>query len=62
MDIGSTCTDTYSTRFKPNDEIKITSCSSLTDVGTSMVPIENNLHFIANIKSFSSSDIPNWKS
>ncbi len=44
-------TNTCSTKFKPIDEIKLTSCSYLTGVGIDMVPIENNHSSIANIKS-----------
>jgi hypothetical protein len=56
---SNTCSTstTYSTRFKHADAINLTCWFSQIDVGTTMVPIENNLGYVSNIKSSSSSDI-----
>jgi hypothetical protein len=61
-DIGSTNLLTYPTMFKLVDVIKLIGWFDQTDVGTTIVPIENNLGSMANIKSFSSWDISKWKS
>ncbi len=54
--------NTYSTRFKPIDGIKLTHYFNQTGVGTTLGPIENNHSIVANIMSSSSSNIPKWKS
>jgi len=51
-----------STKFKPIDVINLTSWFHQINVGTTMVPIENSFGFVANIKSSSLLDIPQWKS
>ncbi len=55
---SSTCLLTCLIKFKLGDVISLTSWFDQIDVGTTMVFIENNLCFVANIKSYSSSDIP----
>jgi hypothetical protein len=60
--IGSIGLLTCSTKFKHVDVINLMGWFDQTDVGITMVPIENNPSFIANIKSFFSSNIPKWKS
>jgi hypothetical protein len=50
--------NTYSTRFKLVDGIKLTSYFNQIGVGTTLVHVENNHNFVANIMSFSSSNIP----
>jgi hypothetical protein len=57
----STCLIAYSTRFKHVDVIKLTCWCDQIDVGTTMVPIENNPSSMATIKSSYSLDIPKWK-
>jgi hypothetical protein len=60
---GSTCTsNTCSTKFKPIEGIKLTSCFNLIGVGTIMVLIENCPGYVTNINSSSSSYIPKCKS
>jgi hypothetical protein len=51
--------NTYSTRFKPIDGIKLTSYFNQIGVRTTLVPIENNHDFVANIMSSSSSIFQN---
>jgi hypothetical protein len=58
---GSTCTYTRSTRFKLPSVIKLTCCSNVAGIRSTMVPIENSHGFVTNIKSSSSSNIPKWK-
>jgi hypothetical protein len=53
---------TYSTKFKLLDGVELTNCFNLINVRIVMVPIENNYGFIVNIRSSSSSYIPEWKS
>jgi hypothetical protein len=54
--------NTYSTRFELVDGIKLIGYSNQIGVGTTLVPIENNHGFVANIMFSSSSNIPKWKS
>jgi hypothetical protein len=61
-DTSLTCLLTYSTKFKHVNVINLISWFDQIDVGIIMVPIENKLGYVANIKSSSSLDIPKWKS
>jgi hypothetical protein len=60
--IGSIGLLTYPTRFKPNNVINLIGWFDQTNVGTTIVPIENSLNFVANIKSSFLLDILEWKS
>ncbi len=62
LDSSSTCLLTYPIRFKPIDVINIIGWSDQTNVGITIIPIENSHGYVANIKSSSLSDIPKWKS
>jgi hypothetical protein len=53
----STCTYTSLFKFKLANVIKLIGCYVLIDVGTYMVPIENNHGSVINIKSFYLSNI-----
>ncbi len=55
---GSTSTYTCFTVFKHANVINLTCWFDQIDVGTTMVPIENNPSFVANIKSSFLSNIP----
>ncbi len=48
--------------FKPVDVINLTSWSNQTNVGIVIIPIESSHGYVANIKSFSLSNIPKLKS
>ncbi len=52
LEISSTSLLTYPTRFKPTHVINLIGWSDQTNVGTTIVPIENNFCFMANINPF----------
>ncbi len=58
FDISLTTSSTCSIKFKLAYAINLTSWFDQTNVGTTMVPIENNHGSMANIKSSSSLNIP----
>jgi hypothetical protein len=53
---------TYLTKLKHVNVINLIGSFDQIDVGIAMVPIENNIGPMANIKSSCSSNIPKWKS
>jgi hypothetical protein len=55
---SSTCTNTYSTKFKLVDEIKLISYYDSNGVRSNMVLIKNNFGLVTNIKFYSLSNIP----
>jgi hypothetical protein len=46
VNIGLTSVDTCLTKFKPTDEIKLTSYFDLIGVGTNIIPIENKSYIL----------------
>jgi len=63
IEIGSTGTlGTCSINPRLVDEDGLICCFDWTGWRTSMVPVENNFGYVANIKSSTSLEIPKWKS